>query len=542
MRSLLVVALATLVAGTTEAKGLSCRRAVLLVSGAPLLSSGPAGSDTLMVEQPMVSIQSGCGPRVARLRPTGSGAVLRARWKRCGDKRRVRLRATVSETCTLAEGTLRYTVGRRRQHRTFVATAAPAAPITCNDPSTLAAVERRIFAARGCNVASCHGVAQSGGLDLRPGRAYTSLVGAAASGATGRHRVVAGDPEASFLIAKLRGTLRAHEGSRMPLTGAPLSDAELGLVTTWIAGGAPADGLVPDSPCLPPPEYVPTPAPAPPPGGFQLVLDGPTLAPGEEQEGCLWIRAPITGDFVAARFEFAMNPGTHHILLYEQTGTVPYASGWNPGDVACTGSGSANPSAPVAGAPEAPYYEVAYPTGVARVLRAGTYLGLNAHYANGFAVPIQIKAWINVHPYQGTPVHRAESFLDLDDMASIVVPPFSQRTQSGRFYNPGPGSLALLDIQGHMHKRGVRFTAWRAGGRTDANMLYESFDWGHPATRAFAPALVLAPGDGIDYECVHDNGVTRGVRRDRGGNPTTLFFGLGADDEMCVLTGTFYRR
>jgi len=50
----------------------------------------------------------------------------------------------------------------------------------------------------------------------------------------------------------------------------------------------------------------------------------------------------------------------------------------------------------------------------------------------------------------------------------------------------------------------------------------------------------LAPGDHIDFECLHDNGVTRPVKRDGSGNPTTLTFGLTTDDEMCVLVGTYY--
>ena len=51
---------------------------------------------------------------------------------------------------------------------------------------------------------------------------------------------------------------------------------------------------------------------------------------------------------------------------------------------------------------------------------------------------------------------------------------------------------------------------------------------------------MLAPGDWIDYECQHDNGVTRPVKRDAAGNPIDLVFGVSTDDEMCILPATYY--
>lgn len=66
--------------------------------------------------------------------------------------------------------------------------------------------------------------------------------------------VVPGDPGASELIARLRGTSQP----RMPLTGPPfLSDEEIAMVATWIASGAPT-GAAPDEA----PAAAPEPAPA----------------------------------------------------------------------------------------------------------------------------------------------------------------------------------------------------------------------------------------------------------------------------------------
>ena len=100
-------------------------------------------------------------------------------------------------------------------------------------------------------------------------------------------------------------------------------------------------------------------------------------------------------------------------------------------------------------------------------------------------------------------------------------------------------------MSSHEHQRGVRFTAWRS----DGTRLFENLDWAQPPIIDYNPPLVLQPGDYIEYECEHDNGVTRPLRRcgdspnDQNctpGDPMTLRFGLSAEDEMCLLVGKYY--
>jgi hypothetical protein len=97
-----------------------------------------------------------------------------------------------------------------------------------------------------------------GMLDMStPAAAYANLVGvnaqgtgAGASGVTcasaQRVRVVPGDPDGSLLYHKVHSKLAgtpAPCGSPMPLpaTAAPLTQAEVGLISGWITGGAPDD-------------------------------------------------------------------------------------------------------------------------------------------------------------------------------------------------------------------------------------------------------------------------------------------------------------
>lgn len=105
---------------------------------------------------------------------------------------------------------------------------APAAPPKPDDTVTYAHVAP-IFARR---CAKCH--TDSGAMGPAPeGYRLTSLEATLAP--TDRARVVPGNPDASELVRRIRGQARP----RMPFDGPPyLSDAEIGVITRWIAQGA----------------------------------------------------------------------------------------------------------------------------------------------------------------------------------------------------------------------------------------------------------------------------------------------------------------
>jgi hypothetical protein len=390
-------------------------------------------------------------------------------------------------------------------------------------------------------VSLCHGSAAAGGLDLRPDTAYDALVGRRASNpsarAAGRLRVVPGESTRSFLSDKVLGTLLVGEGARMPLDRPGLPIAERRLLVSWIDGGAPPTGEVAGAPHLPPVTYEPAPPlPVPDPSvGYQMVLEGPVLQPGEEQEGCLWIPAPNAEDVFTSGFEVSLNPGTHHFAIWRHGGGPPPRLGvWTKDDIACLSG--ARFGASVGGTGEAPYARAENPPGLAGRLPGGGYYGLNAHYYNEFDVPIRVKVWTNFYRYQGTPEHLAKAITSLDTTFGIMVPPFTQQIRRGRWVNDTGTGLHLTWVGGHMHKRGVRFSAWHS----DGTKIFDDFDWAHPRGKAWWPARLLQPGDFVDYECLHDNGVTRPVRLDRDGNPTTIRFGISAEDEMCILNVGYY--
>src|SRR5262249_51826964 len=156
-------------------------------------------------------------------------------------------------------------------------------------------------------------------------------------------------------------------------------------------------------------------------------------------------------------------PGTHHFAIFEWSGSgTPQTGVWKAGDFGCFSG--ANFGNNISGAPQAPYYIDVLPSGVARRIYSGHYLGLNAHYYNTFNVPIQMKVWINMYPYSGPTPKLATTIVDIDDTFSINIAPFTAAIHPpvgnprARWTNTGLASKSVFYLGGHMHHTGPRFT------------------------------------------------------------------------------------
>ncbi len=89
----------------------------------------------------------------------------------------------------------------------------------------------------------CHaGAAAPVGLRLDQGNSFAMLVNVPSAQVPSLLRVNPGDPDNSYLIQKLQGN--ASVGGRMPLNAAPLPQATIDVIRSWIAAGAqsPTDG------------------------------------------------------------------------------------------------------------------------------------------------------------------------------------------------------------------------------------------------------------------------------------------------------------
>lgn len=116
----------------------------------------------------------------------------------------------------------------------------PTSPAPPPDPAaTFARVRTEVFAAS-CASSGCHAGGHAPlGLALDGAAAWTNLVGVP-SAESRLLRVAPGDPDASFLVSKIRvdGEI---VGAAMPPDAPRLSASQIRLVVDWVRRGAPND-------------------------------------------------------------------------------------------------------------------------------------------------------------------------------------------------------------------------------------------------------------------------------------------------------------
>ena len=197
------------------------------------------------------SAAPGCGPDVLATLKLSSDPRLQALSTAFEDMK-AHMPAGASEVCMpvvnqpVGKGRLPLKLQRlgKGRRKTLALVCRPPRP-THGHPkgTTFATIQKKILDAS-CATPTCHGAAAvSGGLNLAAGASYGNLVGVLAANpsaqAGGVLRVAPGNPDSSFLLQKLLGTITPAEGVKMPLVGQPLSPAELDLIRRWIAAGAP---------------------------------------------------------------------------------------------------------------------------------------------------------------------------------------------------------------------------------------------------------------------------------------------------------------
>lgn len=295
-----------------------------------------------------------------------------------------------------------------------------------------------------------------------------------------------------------------------------------------------SDGAV-DSPTSSPPSDL---LAAPPAGqGVQYRMEA-TLEPGQETEKCLLLKAPPEG-LAFNRSEIRYTPGSHHVLLYE----TPYAemptqdehgvaldptlvhdcpSGgpdrWSIVRVV-TGSQNQDGANAVDNLPE----------GVAMKVKPGAVLLMNTHYLNATTSTQATDARINVWTVPPESV-KTEAGLVFFYNPFIRVDAHSKAT--ARMTCPVPNDVTLLNVQSHMHKRGVGYVANLADGDGKVlQELYTNTKWEGVPIKRFDGGLLLKAGQSLDYRCEYSNNETHDILQ-----------GLTTKDEMCMLLGPYYPR
>jgi hypothetical protein len=114
----------------------------------------------------------------------------------------------------------------------------------CGIQPTLSDINDKYFS-KACTFGGCHDSSSAeGGLDLEVASLHSVLVNVAAAdpkaGPRNKLRVVPGDPDNSFLVQKLEGTMERDEGNIMPDGADEPIDPEcrIAMVRKWITDGA----------------------------------------------------------------------------------------------------------------------------------------------------------------------------------------------------------------------------------------------------------------------------------------------------------------
>lgn len=274
--------------------------------------------------------------------------------------------------------------------------------------------------------------------------------------------------------------------------------------------------------------------PAPPQGeGIQLNTPQWSLEPGEERIMCLFTTVPgePNEEMWVNRIESGMLEGSHHFLLYRDISHLlgtEFKEGWRECEMEA--------AVPFAGT-QTEYSNETYPEGVAFKLVGGTKIALESHYINYTSETIDALATINFYTTDPASVeHQAGSFItyksDFTVPAGAGIGNTPEDIQGMTCdVPPAPGGTKFFSLSSHMHWHGREFNAWthdRTTG-TDIEKVYTNTDWSDPARLDFEEPLVLGQNEAFRYSCHYFNDTGSDVHE-----------GPHADDEMCMLIGSYY--
>ena len=319
------------------------------------------------------------------------------------------------------------------------------------------------------------------------------------------------------------------------------------LAAAGCSDGGRATSPVPAEP--PAPEgLLPVPAPD---EGLQLRITNHEVPIGGETEICELFVLDNEEPLEIGGFEIRQPLGSHHFVVYSYEGTG--AEMYPPGQFkasGCTGVGPPDSMnlVQVAGAGD-DYESIQYPTGTGIRLRPRQPILLNSHYTNSTGKAFSPTVYVNLYFAK----EKIRNTLEASTIAnySIFVPPHRTATTTARW--TVPFDLYYILLSSHEHKRGVKFTARIAegevdrpegdrvgrsygddtrgeGSRPEPGDFYRSDEWEHPTVLTYDEPRLFRKGTVVEFSCTQSN------EKD-----TPVTFGPLAEDEMCMMTGIYYR-
>jgi hypothetical protein len=288
-------------------------------------------------------------------------------------------------------------------------------------------------------------------------------------------------------------------------------------------------GFADDHACLIPPR---------PNEGFQIHVgpknyDDPAeiakfvMKPGEESSECFTFRTTNTEKIIYQSFTLSGRAGTHHIIASTYSGELPEDTWGNCGGV--ESADITNPNVPMQTGNLPTATKSYMPRGkvapeyahVGRVIEAKTLVQSDMHYYNFTDKDILREYWMNV--YYPAPDQKVTEYADtlvgFGGTGWREMTPIAPGTDMVYKYEcPFTGDGHLLQVYGHYHAHGKRFTSSikRANGQIEK--IFEMFDYADPAifdynsvtvnptfsdnaAGAVSGPIAITTGDILQWEC-----------------------------------------
>ena len=276
--------------------------------------------------------------------------------------------------------------------------------------------------------------------------------------------------------------------------------------------------------------------------GFQMHTRPWVVGPGEDEEWCEYRRLPNRQPMEVQGFELRMPPGAHHFVLWAYNGNVTDDSQFpsKPVEVVgCTGLGPGDVFMPVnLFGMQTPNGRVRFPDGIAVRVKPRQQVWLNPHLKNFGTDDLRAQVVFNITPApKGSVRHHAESFV-VGNMGAIDVPAGGSQTLVSEW--TAPADLNLIQVSSHQHRFGTYVSAALEQPDGSFQQIFENESWEHPRelwTHLEAPwkdqspqVIRMSAGQKMRFTCKWQNADTKRSR-----------FGAETTDEMCFVTGYFYR-
>jgi hypothetical protein len=250
------------------------------------------------------------------------------------------------------------------------------------------------------------------------------------------------------------------------------------------------------------------------------------VAAGEETTLCIEKRLTTTEDMLVTRMVADLSPGSHHLIVYQSTGTTeqltPFACQPFEGLVAST-------AVPLMLVGEE-HVDYGFPTGVGITVPAGQMIRVEAHYINTTSAAIQGMGSVQL---EGVPLAAAGSFIEANfgfwGTLDINIPANSTYSTPVKFQTAIAGTTAFA-VSSHQHHLGTEVKVWMSANASDmSDPILDETNWAAPTLEQLTPPLMFNGTNGLSYQCSWDNTTSSPVS-----------FGESATDEMCFVALYYY--